>query len=146
MSKQQRVVLIIGSPKSRGGTSRSIGEYILNKLPGKEFQAKSYHVGKALKKKEDWLKFTSAVSGADTIILSFPLYWDSMPSHLIKVFERLYSERKKITGKNPQKFYLIVNNGFPEPWHNEIAIDIGRRFALRWAFRGVERSMWEVAV
>jgi hypothetical protein len=123
------LVLIVGSPKNRGGTSLSLGDYILGKLPNDKFSTETFHAVKALRKDDDWEKLATAVADADTVILSFPLYWDSMPSHVIRTMERLDLNRKIGRKGSQPNFYLIVNNGFPEPWHNEIAIGIGQRFA-----------------
>lgn len=134
MKDQKHLVLLVGSPKGKGGTSGSIGEYILGKLSS-DITHESFHVGKVIRKKDAWNHLLSAVDNADIIILSFPLYWDSLPSHLIKGLELVREHNKKSPSKKKQKFYTIVNNGFPEPWHNEIAIEICRKFCSEMGFR-----------
>ena len=78
---------------------------------------------------------TEAVEITDVVILSFPLYWDSLPSHLIEALERLDAHRKEIESKKGQRFYVIVNNGFPETWHNEVSINMCRLFAKEAGFK-----------
>jgi len=119
----------VGSPKGRGGSSGIIGEYILGKIPGGKINKHIHHAGKALVNDDLLERMVKDVNNADVVILSFPLYWDSMPSHLIKVLEHIHEQRKDRRGLKEQYFYTIVNNGFPEPWHNETAIAICRRFA-----------------
>lgn len=129
----QKIVVLNGSPKGRGGSSGSIGDYILSKIPQEGISKETFHVGKSIRKEEKWDNLTQSVKNADTIILTFPLYWDSLPSHLIKGLEKLYSQKDEL-GK-AQNFYTIVNNGFPEPWHNEIAIEICKCFAKKMNYK-----------
>jgi hypothetical protein len=133
MTKGLKIVLLNGSPKGRGGTSGSFGDYILNKIPNEGISKETFHVGKTIRKEEKWNDLVLSVKNADTIILAFPLYWDSLPSHLIKGLEKLYAQKEEL-GKS-QNFYTMVNNGFPEPWHNEIAIKICHRFADKMSFK-----------
>lgn len=135
MSSPERIVLLIGSPKGNGGTSASIGNFILKKLQQDGISLKTHHVGKAVKKEEKWDLLVKGVDAADIVILSFPLYWDSLPSHLIEALERLHAHRKEIETRNEQKFYVVVNNGFPETWHNEVSITVCRRFAREAGFK-----------
>jgi hypothetical protein len=129
----QKIVLLNGSPKGRGGTSGSIGDYILSKISQKGFTKETFHVGKSIRKEEKWNTLLESLKTADTIILTFPLYWDSLPSHLIKGLEMLYAQKEELG--NEKNFYTIVNNGFPEPWHNEIAIEICRCFATKMNYK-----------
>jgi hypothetical protein len=124
----QEIVVLIGSPKSDGGTSASFGDYLLGKISNK-ITKKSYHVGKALRNEESWNKLTQAIDNADSVILVFPLYWDHLPSHLITTLERLHLHRMKNPNKKVQNLYVAVQNGFPEPWHNEMAIKVCEVFA-----------------
>ncbi len=135
MNPSKNIVILIGSPKGNGGTSASIGNFILNKLQNDGITLETYHVGKAVKKEEKWDLLVKAVDAADIVILSFPLYWDSLPSHLMEALERLHAHRKEIESKNIQKLYVVVNNGFPETWHNEVAITMCRHFAKKTGFK-----------
>jgi hypothetical protein len=130
---EQKIVLLNGSPKGRGGTSGSFGDYILSKIPQEGISKETFHVGKSVRKEEKWNLLVQSVKDADTIILTFPLYWDSLPSHLIKGLEKLHIQKEEL-GK-AQNFYTIVNNGFPEPWHNEIAIEICKCFAKKMNYK-----------
>lgn len=135
MNSAERIVLLIGSPKGNGGTSASIGNFILKKLQNDGITLETHHVGKAVKKEEKWDLLVEAVDAADSVILSFPLYWDSLPSHLIEALERLHAHRKEIERKNAQNLYVVVNNGFPETWHNEVAITMCHHFAKEAGFK-----------
>jgi hypothetical protein len=132
MSKQN-LVLLNGSPKGKGGTSGSIGDFILSKISDENVKKEIHHVGKSLRNEEKWNNMVESLKNANSIILTFPLYWDSLPSHLIKAFENLYSIKEDLD-RSPN-FYVIVNNGFPEPWHNEVAIEICKNFSKKMNFK-----------
>jgi hypothetical protein len=129
----KKLVMLNGSPKARGGSSGSFGNYVLSKIPEAGVSKETHHVGKAVRKEEQWNEVVKSLKDADTILLTFPLYWDSLPSHLIKGFERLHTQRQEFD--NSPNFYIMVNNGFPEPWHNEIAIEICKSFAHSMNFK-----------
>jgi hypothetical protein len=129
----QKIVLLNGSPKGRGGSSGSFGDYILGKISKEGISKETFHVGKSVRKEEKWNSLVESLKNADTIILTFPLYWDSLPSHLINGLEKLYTQKDEL-GKS-QNFYTIINNGFPEPWHNEIAIEICKCFATKMDYK-----------
>jgi hypothetical protein len=134
MSGPRKVLLLYGSAKGAKSTSGSLGDYILSRLPDDDIEKESLHIGKALRSDERWTKLVLAVDSADTIILSYPLYWDGLPSHVVQAVERLREHRKASPTSKPQLFVAMVNNGFPEPWHNEVSLRICRRFADETGF------------
>ena len=129
MSGPLKVLLLQGSAKAVKSTSASLGDYILSKLPDEDVDKETQHIAKAMRSDESWAKFVLAVDSADTVILSFPLYWDGLPSHVVRALERLRDHRMASPPSKPQRFVAIVNNGFPEPWHNEVSLRICRCFA-----------------
>lgn len=125
----RRVLLLYGSAKGAKASSASLGDYIMSRLPSEGIEKETQHIGKALGSVERWDKLVSAVDAADTVILSFPLYWDSFPSHVVRALERLREHRMSSPPSKPQRFVAVVNNGFPEPWHNLVGLRICRRFS-----------------
>jgi hypothetical protein len=125
----RRIVLLVGSPKGKGGTSQRLGEYILDRIPDEEAVKEIHHIGKTIRKEAKWAKVLAAVDEADTVILSFPLYWDALPSHTTRALELLEVHRRDKRPGREQQMVAICNNGFPEPWHNEVVLRICRRFA-----------------
>jgi hypothetical protein len=77
------------------------------------------------------------VDSADIVIFALPPYVDSLPSPVVKAMELIADHRKKMTHGYSPRLLTIVNCGFPEAHHNDVAIAICRRFAqetgLRWA-------------
>ncbi len=129
MSAPIKVLLLHGSAKGTKSSSASLGDYIMSRLPDEGIEKETQHIAKALRSDDRWDKLVSTVDGADTVILSFPLDWDGLPSHVVRALERLHEHRKSSPQSKPQRFVAIVNNGFPEPWHNEVSLRICRRFA-----------------
>lgn len=134
MTGARHIVLLNGSPKGNGGSSGSFGNYILSRIPADGSTIEKHHVEKALKRTDAWDNLVKAVNSADCVILTFPLYWDSTPSHLTKALELLRADRAGKKAGKKQSFYIIVQNGFPEPWHNETAIEICKCFSVEAGF------------
>ncbi len=136
MSDSRHFLAMVGSPKMSKSTSGSLANYIFGRMPEEGVVKDIVHVGRALKKEELWSELTSDLEAADTIILVFPLYWDSMPSHLTRGLERLRAHRGTSAPGKTQQLVAIVNNGFAEPEHNLTAIEICKIFAkemgLEW--------------
>ena len=134
MRPPTRFVLLVGSPKGNGGTSLQLGRYIMDRLPSDGTEKAIHHLGKAIRKDEMWAEVMASVEAADTIILSFPLYWDATPSHVTRTMELLAVHRRRKPVDRQQTLVAMVNNGFPEPWHNEVALRICHRFAEEAGF------------
>ena len=74
------------------------------------------------------------IERADLIILSFPLYVDSLPAPVIKAMELIREERNEIESKKTQNFIAISNNGFPEASQNITTLQICRIFSRDCGF------------
>jgi multimeric flavodoxin WrbA len=83
---------------------------------------------------------------ADIVVLTSPVYVDSLPSETILLMEEFAS--LKGAKKREQTFVAIVNCGFPEPAHCATAITILSIFAKRMGFAwtgGLPMGMGEIA-
>ena len=61
----------------------------------------------------------SEIEDSDALVFAFPLYVDSIPSHLLR--ELLALQEHGFTGKTA-KVYCMMNNGFFEGEQNHIAV------------------------
>ena len=123
-----KIMMIDGSPK----VSKSNSEYFLsvlsNFIEGKDI------VKYRLSKKLDYEKIISNIKNIDILVLAFPLYVDSLPSHVLEFFsileENFKEELKDIT------VYVIANCGFYEGNQNKTALKIMRcwckKMNLKW--------------
>ena len=76
-----------------------------------------------------------SVDNADVIVLATPLYVDSFPALTIKALELIHDHRKAMPPTKQQLLVAIMNSGFPEKEHMDIALKIMRNFAQESDFR-----------
>jgi len=134
MSKINKALLLIGSPKGEDSTSVSLGNYLISKLEEFGIQTEKAFIHRIVNREEKIQSLFEMIDRADLIILSFPLYIDSLPAPIIKAMELIKDERDRIKSKKPKDFIAIVNNGFPEAFQNATAIHICRIFAKDCGF------------
>lgn len=111
------VLMLCGSPHDEGGNST----YLLNGL--KEImgvEAKIYNTMKSPEIAESM--FVQTIKNNGSIILSFPLYADSLPAYFLAFMQRLEKAAAGIVSQS--KVYVIVNNGFYDAIQNYIAIRV----------------------
>ena len=63
-------------------------------------------------------KYIDEIVKADMLVFAFPLYVDSIPSHILYLMERISENHRN----NNLIIYVIMNNGFYEGKQNHIAI------------------------
>ena len=115
-----RICMVNGSPKRAGGASEELLK-VLEKHLGAE---------------HDYIRCTTAdidpqelaenIGNSDAAVISFPLYSDGVPSHLLRL---LLSIETSFT--ESVKLYVIVNNGFYESRQDRIALDMMHLFCDR---------------
>lgn len=134
MSIQRRAVLLIGSPKVKKSTSASLGNYLLSLFAKKGFPTESLRISAMLKSDEARGKLFAITNNSEIVILSSPLYEDSLPSFVIEFMELISEQRKRVRPANRPKFLAILNCGYPESGHNAVAIGICRQFVQESGF------------
>lgn len=110
-----QISIINGSPKLGKSTSDLILEY-LTPLISDNNAIEIYNISKT-EMNEQRLAY---IENSGVIIFAFPLYIDSIPSHLLEFLIQL--EKRQFSDKNTM-VYCIVNNGFYEGRQNHIAIE-----------------------
>lgn len=66
---------------------------------------------------------------ADAWVLFFGVYFDGLPSHLLRCLEDI--ERSVKNAQNKPRVYVLINCGFPEPVHAELSFSIVRHWCER---------------
>ncbi|MCK4567020.1 MAG: NAD(P)H-dependent oxidoreductase [Candidatus Thorarchaeota archaeon] len=122
-------LLLSGSSRGKTSTSYSLLEYLKTQLEslGKSCELSIAH--KIMRKGTDFENFSNLIDSADYLIVTMPLYVDSLPSHVIETFTRLLKTRGNNSFKGTPKFLAIVNSGFPEQHQNLLALQICQQFA-----------------
>ena len=142
MSAPQSALLLIGSPKPKESSSESLGAYLFEGLEARGVKTQTVKLVKALQSAEATEELRAAVAASDLIVLSFPLYVDSLPAPTILALEQNSSwveEAGAQAGEAPgtarrPAFVAICQSGFPEVEQNKIALEICRNFAAAAGF------------
>jgi multimeric flavodoxin WrbA len=130
MSQTKTVLLLNGSPKGEKSNSRVIGRYLADKLEEKGLKSEESFVVKLVQSQQGIEKFYRQVDEADVIVFTTPLYVDSLPSFTIKSMEILQAHRRTQSQPKQSLIVPVINCGFPEKEHMEIALKILRNFAV----------------
>lgn len=121
-----KVLLWVGSPKPPGtSTSEALlvqlGENLVHRGVSvqERFQARRTHKG-------GFEAFFRAAEASDAVVLAAPIYFDALPYVVTASLER-WAERRGARRGGP-RFGMLVNCGFPELRHCELALEMGQLF------------------
>ena len=137
MNRSPHVLLLVGSAKPPGhSTSESLGGYLCDRLVAHGWTAQSRFVHQCLRTEERTRALLDAVDAADLFLLAAPLYVDGLPHLVTAALERIAAHRAERDATVRPRFAGIVNCGFPEAQHNDVALAICEQFA------GCARMTW----
>lgn len=123
----KRVLALIGSPRQKN-TSGVLADRILGHLASQGWETERVWIRRAVRNAERQEELVRQYLAADVVILACPLYVDSLPADTTLTLERL--AREAAVSPSPDKGLLaIVNCGFVEAHHNDVALRILRQFA-----------------
>lgn len=129
-------LILVGSPKGRNSSSYLLGSKLADGLRNHGLTVREELVQPAIRSEEGVQRLLDAVDASDPVVVSFPLYVDSLPSPLIRLLE-LVAERGSAAAKGSPRLAVIVQCGFPESHQCDTAVGICRIFAertgMRWA-------------
>ena len=137
----KRICMINGSPRGPKSGSQYFLDEIRRLLDPVQFRTEDFAIADCLKNGSVAQAF-AAIDNADCLIFAFPLYIDSIPSHLLDFLHQLAAHRKSAQAAAPgaqlPRLYAVVNNGFIEGTQNSNALRIMRHFAdaagFTWRF------------
>ncbi len=127
--KPNKVLVLVGSPKGKNSVSNNIATYVQDKFEQNGLETRKTFIARHVKE-EKLEKLVYEIGDFNLLILVTPLYVDSLPSIVIRLMEEIY-EHKKMEKDNKQKLMAIINSGFPEPHHNDLAVDMCKNFAFK---------------
>jgi len=125
----EKTYIINGSPRGAKSTSEAIGRYLRKKLEEENVEVSSLSVHDCRNNIEDFEKLYNA----QRIIFTCPLYIDAIPSEMVKLMENMYKLKDKFSEET--EFMFIINSGFPEKEHNELALRMARNFSKKMKFK-----------
>jgi len=129
VSNVRNALLLVGSPRVKGSTSHSLLSYLKSQLSKRGFSVDLMMVHSSLRSQEKITKMLDAMNNAEVIVLAAPLYVDCLPAPVIETMELFAKYRKQQKSSIQSSFAAIVNSGFPEAHHNNLALEICREFA-----------------
>lgn len=146
MSKLNNVLILIGSPKGKRSASNNFASYIENRFKKNGVETETDYI--VHHQKADRLqKFVKKAFNYELMVMVAPLYIDSIPAVTIKFMEEFSSYKKaqdinfphkhlksgneSLSETPNQKLFVVFNSGFPEPSHNDLAIQMCEIFAHR---------------
>jgi NAD(P)H-dependent FMN reductase len=93
MMAPRTALLLVGSPKPGASSSGSLGAYLLEGLEKRGMTTQTLRVAKAVRSDEAVGQLRAAVAAADLVVLSFPLYVDSLPGPATRALELIAGRR-----------------------------------------------------
>lgn len=121
-----KALLLIGSPRSQS-VSRLLGEDLLRGLAASGFESETLVLPGLLETQEGRARLAGEFLGARLTILAAPVYVDALPAPVMRALEFLAEGREP--AKPGRAFAALINCGFPEASHTDIAIGACRLFA-----------------
>ena len=122
------VLILNGSPKKRGSTSKFLGRVMGCLLPGCKMRYAS------IRAKSDCASVLEQLKQIDALILAAPLYVDGIPSHVLEFLQ--LAEQFCLENSCHFSLYAISNNGFIEGSHNKVHLKMYecwcRRAGIAW--------------
>ncbi|WP_428263023.1 NAD(P)H-dependent oxidoreductase [Haliangium sp.] len=134
--RARHVVLWVGSAKPRGqSTSESLGQHLVAGLERRGWTSEIVHVARMVRLGRDRAPgLVEAFRRADLVILSTPVYVDSLPALVLNGLSCLAGAD---LGERPPALLPIIQCGFPELVHTALAVEISAlaadRIGLGWA-------------
>ena len=143
-----KIAMISGSPKASGSASMYLLSQLEALLQGDEITIVPADALMRLKDEAEREKRIREMLGRDAIVLSFPLYFDAIPSNLLLFMQ----EAERIIESTPQSasaeidvdgemyvhktvLHVIVNNGFYEASQNKTAIEMAHIWGNKCGFK-----------
>lgn len=134
MNKNKSVLLLIGSPKDETSTSASLTDYLISELEEFGITSERMFIYRLVNREEKIKHLFQIIESTDLIVLTFPLYVDSLPAPVIKAMELKKENKDSLANKKSQSFIVISNNGFPEASQNKTALEVCRIFSKECGF------------
>lgn len=129
-----RALVLIGSPKPKASASRSFAEAVAERLEVRGWETSVERALPATRSAEAMGRLIGTIAEADLVVLSFPVYIDTLPAPLVAVLEEYVAWGP---GQRSQMLAVLTQCGFPEASHCDVAVEVCRRFAaeagMTWA-------------
>jgi NAD(P)H-dependent FMN reductase len=132
-------LLLVGSPKPGRSASRSFGEAVLQRLDARGATTRVERVTPVLRSAAALASRLEDIAWADLVVLSFPVYVDSLPAPVTRLLEAWADAAPGSTppASEPKRLAVLTQCGFPEAHQCATAVEVCREFCrevgVRWA-------------
>src|SRR5512140_381251 len=109
-----RTLIVNGSPRGEKATSNLLGELLADGLRSSEVAVEQAWVLGELRDEARTEALLDAWQSADLVVLSFPLYVDSLPAPLTELLERAAERLARNRRPVRARLAVLVQCGFPE--------------------------------
>lgn len=128
------ILILCGSPRFGKGPGECTSLYLIQQLkarlePGFQVRTEAANPARNLD------ELAQALPAARRLILAFPLYDDSIPAGLLETLAGLERRLSGRPGLGEIPVYGLVNCGFFEAAHNELAVEMLEIWRKRLGFR-----------
>ncbi|NMB57873.1 MAG: hypothetical protein GYA12_01785 [Chloroflexi bacterium] len=130
---EKNIIVIAGSPAARQSNSESLANYMAGRLTERSCAVTPLSLRAAMPSPQGLLE---QVKNADVLVLSVPLYENSLPGLVVAFFEMLLEHRAELSGKS-RDLFVIGNSGFAEPRELDSLLEHCRLFAREMGFRWI---------
>lgn len=130
---EKNILVIAGSPSARQSNSESLANYMAGRLTERSCAVTLLSLRAAMPSAQELLE---QVKNADVLVLSVPLYENSLPGLVVVFFEMLLEQRELLSGKS-RDLFVIGNSGFAEPRELDSLLEHCRLFARELGFRWI---------
>ena len=129
--RSYRALLLVGSPKPKGGASSSFAGAVDSRLESRGWETRTERITPAFSNAEHMRRLIGAIGTSDLVVLSFPVYVDSLPAPVMRLLE---AWRDAVTDDSldaaaAPRLAVLTQCGFPEAKHCDVAVEVCRLFA-----------------
>ena len=140
MNNFKRVLLLIGSPRGIKSNSTSVGNYMVDMLKknGTVEETETIVLTRMIRSNVKMDEMLVSIKKSDLIILTSPLYDDTVSYITLRALEYIAEHQKKPGNENEfneKLIFPITNSGFPEPEQMKMLIALFHNFATKTGFK-----------
>ncbi len=126
----RNILVLTGSPKVKKGNSDSIANFMLESFKRKGQICKKGYIKDIIQQPEEMIKI---IKSADIVIISFPVYQNSVPSIVLSFFEFMIRYKSHFSQKH-RSLFVLSNSGLAEPKANVSSVFQCQLFAKSIGF------------
>jgi hypothetical protein len=124
-------LLLVGSPKPTAGASAAFAAAVGSRLEAAGWETSTRRIAPTFSSADRMRELLEAIAESDLVVLSFPVYVDSLPAPVLRLLEAWRDARDAgaLVPASVPRLAVLTQCGFPEAKHCEVAVEVCRLFA-----------------